>query len=102
MSVAVNRKSDQNLAVAGRERYRLGEGFVEAGSYKRKGCGGNRSAEKTTAVDGLWFIAAFGRHGRLHCLKTVLEPARAHPGAHIASGRFSKCRLIRRCSQNGC
>ena len=66
------------------ERHRLGEGLVEAGSYKRKGCGGDRNAEETTSVDRFRFITAFGRHGRLHCLKTVLEPARAHPGAHIA------------------
>src|ERR1700722_15840984 len=99
MSVAVDRKSDQNRAVAGRERHRLGEGLVEAGSYKRKGCGGDRSAQKQTSIDRLWLIAAFGRHGRLHCLKTVLEPARAHPGAHIAQGRSSKCGLILRRSQ---
>src|SRR5271168_3317659 len=96
ISVAVDRKSDQNPAVAGRERHRLGEGLVEAGSCKRKGCGGDRSAEKTTSVDRFWFIAAFSRHGRLHCLKTVFEPARAHPEAHIAQGRCTKYRLIRK------
>ena len=66
ISVAIDRKGDQSPAVAGGERHRLGEGLVEAGSYKRKGCRGDRRAKKTTSVDRLWFIAAFGRHGRLH------------------------------------
>src|SRR3984957_9871189 len=100
MSVAVDRKSDQNRAVAGRERHRLGEGLVEAGSYKRKGCGGDRSAQKTTSIDRLWFIAAFGRHGRLHCLKTVRQPARARSRAHIAQERSPQCRPIRGCSRD--
>jgi hypothetical protein len=79
--VTVDRKSDQNPTVAGRERHRLGVGLVEASSHKRKGCSGDRSAEKTTSVDRLRFITAFRRHWAPPLPENgTLSPRRPAPG----------------------
>jgi hypothetical protein len=99
--VTVDRKSDQNPTVAGRERHRLGVGLVEASSHKRKGGSGDRSAEKTTSVHRLRFITAFRRHWVPPLPENgTLSPRRPAPGAHFAQSRSSKCQRVERRSQS--
>src|ERR1700677_2300254 len=53
IGLAIDRKSDRNLAVAVDRRHRLRRSLFEPLSHKRNGCGGDRRAEKTTSVDRL-------------------------------------------------
>ena len=99
ISVAVDRKSDRNRAVAVGAPRPAGVGLVEAAPTN------GRAAVETEAPRKRRRLTDCGSSLRLIGMdastpEKVLEPEQGTPRAHIAQGRSSKSRLIERRSKS--